>query len=81
MSSIELSSVSLRLPTDLVQRISELAKKTGRTRTYYMQQAIQQHIEDMEDFYEAEQAMLDIKLGKSRLYNLDEAEAELGLDN
>lgn len=81
MSTTQLSSVSLRLPSDLVQRVSDLAKKTGRTRTYYIQQAIQQHLEDLEDFYEAEQALMNLKLGKSRTYSLDEAEAELGLDD
>lgn len=76
-----LTNVSLRLPVELVERISHLAKTTGRSRTFYMQEAIKQHVEDLEDLYLAEQALIDIRSGKSRLYTLDEVEKELGLDN
>lgn len=39
-----LTNVSLRLPVELVERISHLAKTTGRSRTFYMQEAIKQHV-------------------------------------
>lgn len=35
-----LTNVSLRLPVELVEQISHLAKTTGRSRTFYMQEAI-----------------------------------------
>lgn len=76
-----LANVSLRLPVDLIERIESLAKLTGRSRTFYMQEAIKQKLEDLEDIYLAEQALIDIRSGKSRLYTLDEVEKELGLDN
>lgn len=76
-----LANVSLRLPVDLIERIENLAKLTGRSRTFYMQEAIKQKLEDLEDIYLAEQALIDIRSGKSRLYTLDEVEKELGLDN
>lgn len=76
-----LANVSLRLPVDLIERIESLAKLTGRSRTFYMQEAIKQKLEDLEDIYLAEQALIDIRSGKSRLYTLDEVGKELGLDN
>ena len=39
-------SVSLRLPEDLNQRLSSLAAQTGRSKTFYMLEAIKQHIDD-----------------------------------
>ena len=58
------TNVSLRLPTELVERISHLAETTGRSRTYYMQEAIKQHIDDLEELYLAEQALLNVRAGK-----------------
>lgn len=38
-------SVSLRLPSDLNQRLSYLAEKTGRSKTFYMLKAINEHLD------------------------------------
>lgn len=57
-------NVSLRLPTELVERLSHLAESTGRSRTYYMQEAIKQYIDDLEELYLAEQALLNVRAGK-----------------
>lgn len=75
-----LANVSLRLPVEMIERIERLAKATGRSRTFYMQEAIKQKLEDLEDLYLAEQALIDIRAGKSRLHTLDEVEEALGLD-
>lgn len=76
-----LTSVSLRLPSELVERISELSKVTGRSRTFYMQEAIKRHVEDMEDLYLAEQAVIDIRAGRSQLHSLEDVGRSLGLDD
>jgi RHH-type rel operon transcriptional repressor/antitoxin RelB len=75
-----LANVSLRLPVEMIERIERLAKATGRSRTFYMQEAIKQKLEDLEDLYLAEQALIDIRAGKNRLHTLDEVEEALGLD-
>lgn len=75
-----LANVSLRLPVEMIERIERLAKATGRSRTFYMQEAIKQKLEDLEDLYLAEQTLIDIRAGKSRLHTLDEVEEALGLD-
>ncbi len=72
-------SVSLRLPDDLNLRLGTLAEKTGRSKTFYMLEAIREHLDDMEDLYLAEQRLIDVRAGKSRTYTLEEVERDLGL--
>lgn len=72
-------SVSLRLPSDLNQRLSYLAEQTGRSKTFYMLEAIKQHMDDLEDLYLAEQRLLDVRSGRSQTHSLDDVERSLGL--
>jgi RHH-type rel operon transcriptional repressor/antitoxin RelB len=46
--------LSIRLDPDIERRLSELAKRTGRTKTYYARELIEGNIEDLEDRYLAE---------------------------
>ena len=39
--------------------LEELAERTGRTKSYYIKEAIAEQIADLEDFYLAEQRMRD----------------------
>lgn len=43
--------LALRLPPNIEKRLTALAKKTGRTKSYYAREAILRHIEDIEDAY------------------------------
>src|SRR3954447_4200145 len=45
------SMLALRLPPEIEQRLDALAKKTGRSKSYYAREAILLHIEDIEDTY------------------------------
>ena len=47
-------SVSIRLPQEIDERLDALAAKTGRTKTFYIREAVLQHLEDMDDLYDAE---------------------------
>jgi RHH-type rel operon transcriptional repressor/antitoxin RelB len=46
--------LSLRLDPDIERRLNELAKLTGRTKSYYARELIESNIEDLEDRYLAE---------------------------
>ena len=46
--------LSIRLDPDIERRLSDLAKRTGRTKTYYARELIEGNIEDLEDRYLAE---------------------------
>jgi RHH-type transcriptional regulator, rel operon repressor / antitoxin RelB len=43
--------LALRLPPEIEQRHDALAKKTGRSKSYYAREAILRQIEDIEDYY------------------------------
>ena len=46
--------IAVRLPEDIERRLSDLALKTGRTKTFYVREAIQAHLGHLEDVYLAE---------------------------
>jgi RHH-type transcriptional regulator, rel operon repressor / antitoxin RelB len=43
--------LALRLPIEIEQRLEALAKKTGRSKSYYAREAILRQLEDIEDDY------------------------------
>jgi RHH-type transcriptional regulator, rel operon repressor / antitoxin RelB len=73
------TTVSLRLPPEIKVRLDKLAKLTGRSKTFYMLEAIEEKIADLEDLYIAEQRTLALRGGRSRTYTIDEVEKRLGL--
>ena len=76
---IAMSAVSIRLPDDVSARLQHLAQLTGRSKTFYMIEAIREHLDDLEDLYIAEQRLVEIRAGRSTTYTLDEVERDLGL--
>ncbi len=72
---IYLSMIAIRLDQQTEQRLTNLARKTGRTKSYYAREAILEHLEDMEDAYLALQRLE--KPGLS--YSAEEVKRELGL--
>ena len=67
-----MSAVSLRLPDDVSQRLQRLAQLTGRSKTFYMIEAIRDHLDDLEDLYLAEQRLADIQSGQPQTIALEE---------
>ena len=45
--------LALRLPPEIEARLDALAKRTGRTKSFYAREAILEHLEDLEDAYVA----------------------------
>jgi RHH-type transcriptional regulator, rel operon repressor / antitoxin RelB len=74
-------AVSLRLPKDLSARLDKLAKRTGRTKTYYMIEAIREQIGDLEDIYLAEKELGEINAGRSKLVSLEDVMKAYGVEN
>ncbi len=71
--------LAIRLPVDIEARLDNLAKRTGRTKTFYAREAILEHLDDLEDIYLAEQVKRRIISGEERTSTLDQVEARLGL--
>ncbi len=46
--------LSLRLDPDVERRLEALARITGRTKTFYVRELIEENLEDLEDRYIAE---------------------------
>ena len=73
--------VALRLPDEVAQRLTRLADRTGRSKTFYMIEAIREHLDDLEDLYLAEQRLIDIQAGKSRTVPLEDVIERYGLES
>jgi len=72
-------AISIRLPDDVEARLQNLAAVTGRSKTFYVTEAIREHLDDLEDLYLAEQRLIDIRAGRSKTHTLEEVERTLGL--
>ncbi|MDB5759182.1 MAG: CopG family transcriptional regulator [Burkholderia sp.] len=71
--------LAIRLPPEIEARLDTLAKRTGRSKTFYAREAILEHLGDLESLYMAEQVMARIENGEESTSTLDEVEARLGL--
>ena len=72
---------SVQLPDDISARLSSLAKATKRSKSYFMREALERSLEDMEDAYLAETAYETfLKSGESAI-PLAEVEKRLELEN
>jgi RHH-type rel operon transcriptional repressor/antitoxin RelB len=71
--------LAVRLDKDLEKRLERLAEKTGRTKTFYARAAIEAHLDDLEDFYLAEERLRDFR--SEDAIPLAELKVELGLDD
>ena len=73
--------VAFHLPDELARRLDRLADRTGRSKTFYMVEAIREHLDDLEDLYLAEQRLIDIQAGKSQTVPLEEVLELYGLES
>jgi RHH-type rel operon transcriptional repressor/antitoxin RelB len=71
--------LAIRLPEKIEKRLDRLAKRTGRTKTYYAREAILKHLEDLEDIYIAEKRLADIRAGRTKTIPIEEVMRRHGL--
>jgi RHH-type rel operon transcriptional repressor/antitoxin RelB len=74
-------AVSLRLPQDIAKRLAALARRTGRSKTYYMVEAIREHLDDLEDRYLAEKRLVEIREGRARTVPLEDVMKRHGVED
>ena len=72
---------AIRIPDETYDRLQALAVRTGRTSTFYIRQAIETHLDDLEDIYKAELVLERRQRGEGRTLTLEEMGRELGLDD
>lgn len=73
--------LAIRLPADLEERLDALAKATGRTKTFYVREAIMKHLDDLEDIYLAEKRLEDIRAGRSATVPLEDVMKRYGMED
>ncbi|ATY34617.1 type II toxin-antitoxin system RelB family antitoxin [Sphingomonas psychrotolerans] len=71
--------LAVRLDTETEARLDALAARTGRTKTFYAREAIAAHLDDLEDFYLAEERLRDFRDGDA--IPLADLKTELGLED
>lgn len=79
--SVASAPTAVRLPVELIQRYDNLAKATGRTRTYYLTEALQESIAQLEYEYGILKTVEDYRAGRLETYTLDEVRHHCGLGN
>ncbi len=72
--------LAIRLPETIEKRLDRLAKRTGRTKTYYAREAILQYLDDLEDIYLAERELQAVRSGRSRTVPLEKIMRRYGLE-
>ena len=72
-------ALSIRLPGEIEARLSKLAAQTGRTKSYYITEAICEHLDDLEDLYLAEKRLTALRAGRGKTHTLAAVERDLGL--
>lgn len=71
--------LAIRLPPDIEQRLDALAKATGRSKSFYVRQALLEHLDDLEDLYLAEQRLIALRAGQSETVPLEDLLKRYGM--
>ncbi len=77
----EIIMLAIRLPQSIEKRLEKLARRTGRTKTFYVREAILEHLDDLEDMYLAERALDRIRSGEEKTVPLEVAMKRHGLED
>ena len=71
--------LAVRLDPELESRLTEVAKRTGRSKSYYAREALREKIEELEDIALLEAALRDP--GAGQRISHEQMRRELGLDD
>lgn len=71
-------TISIRLTEDEEERLNSLARRTGRSKSFYVKTALQEYLTDLEDAFAADAAIDAFEAGGRRSRPLGELEAETG---
>jgi RHH-type rel operon transcriptional repressor/antitoxin RelB len=73
--------LDLHLPADIEKRLDELARKTGRSKSDHVRDAVIEHLDDLEDLQLAEERLRELREGSSRTIPIAELMKAHGLEN
>ncbi len=72
---------SIRLPHEIEERLEKLSAQTGRNKSFYVKEAIVDHLDDIEDVYLAEKRLGRVRTGRVQTITLQEVMKRYGMDN
>lgn len=72
---------SVRLSQEVADKLETLAKKTGRSQSYYIRQAVEQSIDRLAWEHDLAQHARDLRAGREKTIPLEKLVEELGLDS
>lgn len=72
---------SIRLPHEIEDRLENLSIQTGRSKSFYVREAILDHLDDIEDTYLAEKRLKRINSGRTQTIPLQEIMKRYEMDN
>lgn len=72
--------LSVRVPAELKERLDALSASTGRPATFYVREAVVEHIEALEWAYGVAKLAEDLRAGSEETVSLDEVAHDLGFD-
>ena len=71
----------LELPQELRERIETRSGAANQKPEKFMSMAIEQYLEDLEDYEDAVRRSEEVRSGRMKTYSLEEVRAHLGLDD
>ncbi len=71
--------LSIRLSAEVEQRLEILAKETHRPKSFYVREALERSLDEIEDIYLSEKRLEDLRAGKSQVHSLADVERDLGM--
>lgn len=72
---------SIRLPHEIEERLENLSIQTGRSKSFYVKEAILDHLDNIEDVYLAEKRLEGIRAGRTQAIPLQEVMKRYGMDS
>ena len=72
-------TISIRLTDDEEERLDQLARRTGRSKSFYVRTALQEHLAEMEDAFTADESLDVFEAAGRRTRPLAALKAETNL--
>ena len=72
--------LAVRLPPEIEERLTILAKESGRTKTFYVRQAVLNYLEDMEDAILGENRLAEFEASGEKAIPLEDVMREYDME-
>lgn len=69
-------TISIRLSADEEDRLEQLARRTGRSKSFYVRTALHEHLADLEDAFAADESLDAFEAAGRRTRPLAELKSE-----